>query len=68
MTIASNVNQCLAAIRSIEAQLSNLALTSVDEEAKRLFHESMLEVSEIKTDLENRKKVIEFEEPQYKPN
>ncbi|KON88514.1 hypothetical protein AF332_17970 [Sporosarcina globispora] len=68
MTIASNVNQCLAAIRSIEAQLSSLALTSMDEEAKRLFHESMLEIGDIKTDLENRKKVIEFEEPQYKPN
>lgn len=68
MTIASDVSQCLAAIRSIEAQLSSLALTSMDEEAKRLFHESMLDISTIKNDLENRKKVIELEEPQYKPN
>ncbi|WP_435869269.1 DUF1657 domain-containing protein [Cytobacillus firmus] len=68
MTIASDVSQCLAAIRSIEAHLSSLALTSMDEEAKRLFHESMLEISTIKNDLENRRKVIELEEPQYKPN
>ncbi|GLB61303.1 DUF1657 domain-containing protein [Cytobacillus sp. NCCP-133] len=68
MTIASNVNQSLAAIRSIEAQLSSLSLTSLDEEAQRLFHEAMLEIGEVKKDLEDRKKVIEFEEPQYKPN
>nr|WP_251025862.1 DUF1657 domain-containing protein [Bacillus sp. ISL-47] len=58
----------MATVRSIEIQLSSLALTSLDKEAKRLFHESMMEIAEIKEDLENRKKVIEFEEPQYKPN
>ncbi|USK42274.1 DUF1657 domain-containing protein [Cytobacillus oceanisediminis] len=68
MTIASNVNQCLATIRSIEAQLSSLALNSLDEEAKRLFHESMMEISEVKKDLQKRKKDIEWEEPQYRPN
>lgn len=68
MTVASNVNQCLATIRSIEAQLSSLALTSLDEEAKRLFHETMMEIGEIKNDLQKRKTEIEWEEPQYKPN
>ncbi|MCS0824825.1 DUF1657 domain-containing protein [Cytobacillus firmus] len=68
MTIASNLNQCLATIRSIEAQLSILALTSLDEEGKRLFHESMMEIREVKKDLQNRKKEIEWEEPQYRPN
>ncbi|WP_026584317.1 DUF1657 domain-containing protein [Bacillus sp. J33] len=68
MTVASNVNQCLATIRSIEAQLSSLALTSLDEEAKRLFHETMMEIGEIKKDLQKRKTEIEWEEPQYKPN
>ncbi|PWW25830.1 uncharacterized protein DUF1657 [Cytobacillus oceanisediminis] len=68
MTVASNVNQCLATIRAIEAQLSSLALTSLDEEAKRLFHETMLEIGDIKKDLQSRKTELEFEEPQYKPN
>ncbi|MGJ7921566.1 DUF1657 domain-containing protein [Neobacillus sp. LXY-4] len=66
MTVASNVGQCLATIKGIEAQLSTLALNSLDKEAQRIFHEAMLVFEEIKQDLNERKNQLELEEPQYK--
>ncbi len=66
MTVGSNVNQLLSTIKGIEAQLSALALNSTIPEASRAFHETMLVISEIKTDLEKRKIKVEIEEPQYK--
>lgn len=68
LTTASNVNQCIATIKGIEAQLSSLALNSQDREAQRKFHEAMMEIGEIKHDLLERKNILEFEEPQYKKN
>ena len=66
MTIASDVNQVLSTIKGIEAQLSSMALTTNVPEASKVFHETMLVVGEIKTDLQNRKTQLETEEPQYK--
>ncbi len=66
MTIASNVNQCIASIKGIEAQLSTLAINAQDREAQRIFHEVMMEIGEIKQDLLERKNILELEEPQYK--
>ncbi|MBS8264368.1 DUF1657 domain-containing protein [Mesobacillus boroniphilus] len=66
MTIASDVNQVLSTIKGIEAQLSSMALNTNIPEASKIFHETMLVVGEIKTDLQNRKTQLEIEEPQYK--
>ncbi|UYZ20257.1 DUF1657 domain-containing protein [Mesobacillus jeotgali] len=66
MTIASDVNQVLSTIKGIEAQLSSMALNTNIPEASKAFHESMLIIGEIKTDLQNRKTQLEIEEPQYK--
>lgn len=66
LTVASNVNQSLATIKGIEAQLSTLALNSLDNEAQKTFHDAMIKISEIKKDLMERKNMLEFEEPQYK--
>lgn len=66
MTIASNVKQCLSNIKSIEAQLSSLALNSLDPGAKELFHESMLTMDKVKKDLQTRVLELERLEPQYK--
>jgi len=68
MTIASNLNQCIASIKGIESQLSTLALNSMDPDAQRIFHQSMLVFQDIKADLEERKNELELEEPQYKKN
>ncbi|WP_054860287.1 DUF1657 domain-containing protein [Gracilibacillus sp. JCM 18860] len=66
MTVSSNVKQCLATLKSIEAGLSSLAINSSDEEAKRLFHEQMLVMEEIKQDIMKRIGELEREEEQYK--
>ena len=66
MTIASDVNQVLSTIKGIEAQLSTMALDTDVPEASKIFHETMLVIGEIKTDLLKRKTQLEVEEPQYK--
>jgi hypothetical protein len=67
MTVYSNVTQCLASIKGIEAQLSNFALNSQDEKAQQAFHQAMLLVGEVKKELQVRVVELEFHEPQYKP-
>lgn len=66
MTISSNVKQAFATIKNIESQLSSLALNSLDEEAKKIFHETMLTVGNVKEDLQTRVYELERMEPQYK--
>ncbi|WP_210366082.1 DUF1657 domain-containing protein [Bacillus sp. REN3] len=66
MTVAANVKQCVSTLKTIEAQLSILALNSNVTEASRAFHETMLVLSEIRTDIQKREKQLEAEEPQYK--
>jgi hypothetical protein len=66
MTIASSVKQCLATMKGIEAQLSSLALNSLESDAKEVFHESMLTISSVKKDLQTRVLELERLEPQYK--
>ncbi|KOP82931.1 DUF1657 domain-containing protein [Cytobacillus solani] len=66
MTTISNVNQCVATIRSIEAQLSSLALNSQEVTVQRTFHDMMNIMNEIKKDLQYRVNEMVLEEPQYK--
>ncbi|WNS73775.1 DUF1657 domain-containing protein [Bacillus sp. DTU_2020_1000418_1_SI_GHA_SEK_038] len=66
MTVISNVKQSLSTIKGIEAQLSILALNSLDPEAQRTFHEMMNMMNDIKKDLQVRVNEMMLEEPQYK--
>lgn len=66
MTIASNVKQSLSTIKGIKSQLSILALNSLDEKAKRVFHETMISIESVQTDLQARSDELERLEPQYK--
>jgi hypothetical protein len=66
MTIASDVNQCLSTIKGIESQLSSFALNSQDKKARKVFHETMLMMGDIKQDLQARVYKLEAEEQQYK--
>ena len=68
MTVISNVKQTLATIKSIEAQLSELALLSKDPSAQETFHDMMLLMEEVKQDLYKRTMEMQLEEPQYKPS
>ncbi|MEH7302626.1 MULTISPECIES: DUF1657 domain-containing protein [Neobacillus] len=65
MTIASNVKQCLSTMKGIEAQLSSMALNSLDTEAQVIFHEATITIEEIRKDLQYRVLELERNEPQY---
>ncbi|MCR2847987.1 DUF1657 domain-containing protein, partial [Heyndrickxia coagulans] len=54
MTIASEVKQCMASLKGVEASLSSLALRTQDDESKRTLHETMMIVHEVVEDIKNR--------------
>lgn len=66
MTVASQVKQCLASLKGVEASLSSLALRTQDHESKHTLHETMMVVHEVVTDLKKRVGELEREEFQYK--
>ncbi|MDG5786102.1 DUF1657 domain-containing protein [Evansella sp. AB-P1] len=66
MTVASQVKQCVASLKNIEATLNSLAIRSEDKEASEVFRETCQTTRRVLTDLETRVKEMEFEEPQYK--
>jgi hypothetical protein len=66
MTITSEVNQCLASLKGIEAYLASLAIRTQDSESQRTFHETMLVVNEVFTDSQKLVGELEREEFQYK--
>ncbi|MCH1626261.1 DUF1657 domain-containing protein [Fredinandcohnia quinoae] len=66
MTVASQVKQTLAGLKSMHASFQSLALSSSDENAQRTFHEVMLATEEIISDIKGRIGKLEMEEPQYK--
>ncbi|CAK6481336.1 MULTISPECIES: DUF1657 domain-containing protein [Bacillaceae] len=66
MTIGSEVKQCLASLKGVEASLSSLALRTQDNESKQTLHETMMVVNEVVTDLKKRVGELEREEFQYK--
>ncbi|MDF1997411.1 DUF1657 domain-containing protein [Peribacillus frigoritolerans] len=66
MTIGSEVKQCLASLKGVEASLSSLALRSQENESKQILHETMMAVNGIVTDLKKRVGELENEEFQYK--
>jgi chaperonin cofactor prefoldin len=65
MTVASQVKQSLASLKSIHDGLQELALISQDEEAQRTFHEAMMMTEEMIADIKKRIGKLEWEEPQY---
>ena len=66
MTVGSDVKQCLASLKGVEASLSSLAIRTQDNESKKILHETMMVVNELVTDLKKRVGEMEREEFQYK--
>lgn len=65
MTVASQVKQTLASLKN-QATLRIYAIQSQPQEAKSIFEEAHRTAGDIITDIEQRLKTLEFEEPQYK--
>lgn len=66
MTVASQVKQCVASLKTIEATFHSLAIRSQDEEAAEVFQQSCQTTRKVLVDLEKRVGELELEEPQYK--
>jgi len=66
MTVGSEVRTCYATIKSIEAELSTLAVETTDNKAKQTLEKSIQIIEEIKADLDKQLIMLINEEPQYK--
>ncbi|WP_416826630.1 DUF1657 domain-containing protein [Ectobacillus polymachus] len=66
MTIVTDIKTCLANVKGAQSSLSLLSHHTVDNNAKQMFHESMLELDDVISDLQKRISHLEKEEPQYK--
>lgn len=68
MTVASNVKQTLASLKGIESTLKIYSIQSRNEEEKAVYKEELQSIESVISDIEDRLKTLEFEEPQYKGN
>lgn len=66
MTVASQVKQTLASLKSSQANLENFALQTQNQQAKQLYTTAAQQTKAIVDSLEPRILQIEKEEPQYK--
>ncbi|MGG7096516.1 DUF1657 domain-containing protein [Clostridium sardiniense] len=68
MTAISKVKQTLTTLKGAEATLKMYSLQERNTEARAIYNQASEEINKIKTDLEKRIGLMEFEEPQYKGN
>jgi hypothetical protein len=66
MTVGSQLKQTLASLKSAHATLKIYSIQSRSEEAKPVFKDAVITTAKIIRGMEERLKVLEFEEPQYK--
>ncbi len=66
MTVASQVKESLATLKSAKATLEIYAAQSQSGEAKLAFMEAAKKTEEICNEIEERLQTLEFQEPQYK--
>lgn len=68
MTVGSNVKQTLANLKGIESTLRIYSVQSSNEEEIQVYKDALQTTEKVTSDIENRLKTLEFEEPQYKGN
>ncbi len=68
MTVGSQVKQTLASLKGAQATLRMYVIQSQDKDTIDAFQEAVFDIGSIIKDVENRLKILEFEEPQYKGN
>lgn len=66
MPVGTQVKTALSNLKSAQADLENFALSTQDQQAKKLFTNAAQQTDQIVSDLEDRVTQIENEEPQYK--
>lgn len=66
MTVASQVKQALAGLKSAQASFEQFALQTQNKQAKQVYEDAAQQTQGIVNNLEQRVQQIEQEEPQYK--
>ncbi len=66
MTVASQVKQTLAGLKSAQASFEQFALETQNKQAKQLYQDAANHTQTIVNTLETRVHQLETEEPQYK--
>ena len=66
MTVASQVKQTLAGLKSAQASFEQFALQTQNQQAKQLYQDAANQTQTIVQSLETRIQQLEQEEPQYK--
>lgn len=66
MTVSAKVKQTLASLKGTQGTLRLYSIQTQDQDTKETYKEALDITNEIINDLEERIKVLEFEEPQYK--
>ena len=66
MTVASQVKQTLAGLKSAQSSLEGYALQTQNQQAKDLFTQAAQQTQSVIDSLEPRIQQLESEEPQYK--
>ncbi|MBO8164577.1 MAG: DUF1657 domain-containing protein [Brevibacillus sp.] len=66
MTVASQVKQTLASLKSAQANLETFALNTQNQNAKQIYTQAAQRTQSIVDTLQQRVTELEQEEPQYK--
>lgn len=66
MTVATQVKQTIAGLRSAQASFEQFALQTENEQAKQLYQNAAEQTKTILESVETRLQQIEQEEPQYR--
>lgn len=66
MTVSQKVKQCIASLKSANAQLESFALDTQNQAAKQLFQSAASQCRSLVDGLESRLREIEQQEPQYR--
>ncbi|WP_099157889.1 DUF1657 domain-containing protein [Virgibacillus ndiopensis] len=66
MTVASQVKQTIAGLKSAQASFEQFALQTQNKQAKQLYQDAATQTQAILQNVEPRVTQIEQEEPQYK--
>lgn len=68
MTVGSKVKQTLANLKGIESTLRIYSVQSSNKEESEIYKAALKTTESVTSDIQNRLKTLEFEEPQYKGN
>jgi len=66
MTVATQVKQTIAGLKSAQASFEQFALQTENKQAKQLYQSAAQQTQQVVQSLEPRMQEIEQEEPQYK--